>query len=120
MVPKGGFPTKMERITFSVPTLFADHHVKHVRKALLSLPGVTDVIASSMYRDVTVDYDPAKVPAADIRKAVEDAGYPIGAGPELAPLVPSKDDGSPWYMVQRRRTTTVMLDREMAGDFRKY
>ncbi len=110
----------MERVTFSVPSLFADHHVLNVRKTLFALAGVQDVIASSMYRDVTVDFDPAKTSADAVRQAIEAAGYPIGVEPAMDVLIASKDDGSPWYTVQRRSVTTVMLDREMSGDFRKY
>jgi len=110
----------MERIALNVPALFADHHVKNVRKALLALPGIENVIASAMYRDVSVDFDPSKVSAAEIRRAVEAAGYPIGVEPQFGDVIESKHDGSPWYTIQRRRTTTVMFDREMAGDFRKY
>jgi len=110
----------MERATFSTPSLYADHHVLNVRKALLAIPGVESVIASSMYRDITVDYDPATTSADAVKKAIEDAGYPIGVEPTFDDLIESKDDGSPWYTIQRRSVTTVMLDREMSGDFRKY
>jgi len=110
----------MERVTLSTPSLFADHHVLRVRQALLDLPGVQDVIASSMYRDVTVDYDPSVVDVKKIEKTIEDAGYSIGVEPELSGFVESKDDGSPWFTIQRRRTTTVMADLMMSGDFRKY
>jgi copper chaperone CopZ len=110
----------MERVTFSVPTLYADHHVLNVRKTLFALAGVQDVIASAMYRDVTVDFDPAKTTADAIRQTVEAAGYPIGVEPEMSAMIESKHDGSPWYTIQRRSVTTVMLDREMSGDFRKY
>jgi len=110
----------MERITVSVPMLYADHHVTRVRKALFTVAGVQDVIASSMYHDITVDFDPAKVDAATIKQTIEAAGYPIGVEPKFDDLIPSKEDGSPWFTVQRRSVTTVMLDREMSGDFRKY
>jgi len=100
--------------------LYADHHVTNVRKALFGVAGVQDVIASAMYRDVTVDFDPVQTSAAAIQKTVEDAGYPIGVEPQFDELVESKEDASPWFTVQRRGVTTVMLDREMSGDFRKY
>ena len=35
----------MEKAQFSVPTMWADHHVLKVRETLASLPGVQDVIA---------------------------------------------------------------------------
>lgn len=110
----------MERITWSVPSLYADHHVKRMREKLLSLPGVESVIASSMYRDVTVDFDPARISPEAIRSAIEAAGYPIGVEPEFPDLVDSKESSSPWYTIQPRITKTNMLDLEMSGDFRKY
>ena len=30
------------------------------------------------------------------------------------------EDGSAWYLVLDRKTTTERKDREMAGDFRRY
>ena len=110
----------MERITLSIPSLYADHHVKNVRKALSAIPGVSNVIASAMYRDVTVDFDPATTSGALIQQAVESAGYPIGVEPQWPVLIESKHDGSPWYTIQRRSAVTIMLDREMSVDFRKY
>jgi hypothetical protein len=67
-----------------------------------------------------VAFDSAKTSAEAIEKVIEEAGYPVGVEPTLDDLVESKDDGSPWYTIQRRSVTTVMLDREMSGDFRKY
>jgi copper chaperone CopZ len=110
----------MERLTCSIPSLFADHHVIAVRKVLLALPGVGSVVASSMYRDVTVDFDAEKTSADALRSAIEAAGYPIGVEPSFDDLVESKEDGSPWFTVQRRITVTNMTDRTMSGDFRKY
>lgn len=110
----------MERVTFSTPTLYADHHVLKVRQVLLALDGVKDVIASSMYRDVTVDYDPSKISAEAIQQAIEAAGYPIGVEPDFSDLVPAHDDTSPWYTYIRRVTQTIQADLEMSGDFRKY
>lgn len=110
----------MERTTFSTPTLFADHHVLSVRKALLAKEGVDSVIASSMYRDVTVDFDPAKVSPQALEQAIADAGYPIGVEPDLTGATPSHEDGSFWHTRLQRTTRTNMVDREMSGDFRKY
>jgi copper chaperone CopZ len=110
----------MERITFSTPTLFADHHILAVRKKLLEMNGVDSVIASSMYRDVTIDFDPAETSAEALQGAVEGAGYPIGVEPELTDMVASHEDSSSWNTKDRRTTTTHAADREMSGDFRKY
>jgi len=110
----------MERITFSTPTLFADHHILAVRQKLFEVNGVEDVVASSMYRDITVDFDPEKTSAEALQEAVESAGYPIGVEPELADQVLSHEDGSPWNTKIHRITTTDEADLEMSGDFRKY
>jgi len=110
----------MERVTFSTPTLFADHHVLTVRKTLLDVEGVDNVIASSMYRDVTVDFDPAKTSSDEIQGAIETAGYPIGVEPVLTDFVPAHEDGSSWYTILKRVTETNTTDLEMSGDFRKY
>ncbi|MGQ9517281.1 MAG: heavy-metal-associated domain-containing protein [Anaerolineae bacterium] len=110
----------MERVTFSTPTLYADHHVLKIRQVLLALTGVKDIIASSMYRDVTVDYDPGKITAEAIQQAIEAAGHPIGVEPDFSDLAPAHDDTSPWYAYIRRVTQTIQADLEMSGDFRKY
>lgn len=110
----------MERITFSTPTLFADHHVLAVRNTLLELDGVEGVIASSMYRDVTIDFDPAATSAEALQTAIEGAGYPIGIEPDFSDLVAYHDDVSSWNTKIRRITTTNQTDRQMSGDFRKY
>ena len=49
----------MEKVTFSVPAMWADHHVLAVREALGQVSGVEDVLASAMYKDVLVKYDPS-------------------------------------------------------------
>jgi copper chaperone CopZ len=110
----------MERITFSTPTLFADHHVLAVRNALLAMNGVDSVIASSMYRDVTVDFDPAATSGNALKQAIESLGYPIGVEPDFSDLIASHEDGSSWSKKIQRVTTTNHADLEMSGDFRKY
>ena len=70
----------MEKAILDVPTLWADHHVLKVREALVNLPGVEDVVASSAWKKVLVQYDPAKTGPAALEKALADAGYPVGEG----------------------------------------
>ena len=50
----------MQISTFNTPALFGDHHVTEVRRILLSLPGVTEVYASSAFQVVEVTYDERK------------------------------------------------------------
>jgi copper chaperone CopZ len=110
----------MEKVTFSIPALWADHHVLAVRQALGQVAGVQEVIASAMYKDVQVKYDPATVTADTLAGKLAEAGYDIGKGPEL-PAYPQRiDDSSDWFQFQERITETDMRDLEMSGDFRKY
>ena len=65
----------MKTITIDVPAMYADHHVTEVRRILLELPGVRDVIASSAFLAVEVTFDPAKTKEAAIRDVLDMAGY---------------------------------------------
>lgn len=47
-----------------------------VRKALDRVPGVLEVRVSFPEKQVTAKYDPEKVSAATLAKAVTDAGFP--------------------------------------------
>ena len=65
----------METTSFSIPTMYGDHHVVAVRKLLLDTPGVAGVYASSAFQFVEVEYDPAVVAVGEIRQVLESAGY---------------------------------------------
>jgi copper chaperone CopZ len=80
----GGMPG-MEKTQFSVPEMWADHHVLRVRQALTALPGVQDVVASSAFRAVALSYDPAVTSPEAIADALAAAGYPI-AGADQGPV----------------------------------
>lgn len=110
----------MEKVTFSIPALWADHHVLAVRQALGQVAGVEEVIASALYKDVLVKYDPTTVTADTLAAKLAEAGYEIAKSPSL-PTYPQRiDDSSDWFQFQERITTTDMRDLEMSGDFRKY
>jgi copper chaperone CopZ len=110
----------MEKVTFSIPTMWADHHTLAVRQALDQVSGVKEVIASAMYRDVLVQYDPTAVTPNALESALTEAGYAIGQAPAL-PTYPERiDDTSDWFQFQERVTETDMRDLEMSGDHRKY
>jgi copper chaperone CopZ len=110
----------MEKVTFSVPTMWADHHVLAVREALGSVSGVEDVVASALYKDVLIQYDPAIVSKEALAKTLSEAGYQIAQDPSL-PTYPERiDDGSDWFRLQERITETDLRDLEMSGDHRKY
>ena len=110
----------MEKETFSIPTMWADHHTLAVRDALGQVDGVSDVIASSLHKDVLVEYDPAVVAPGVLANALAEAGYEVGKELEL-PVHPARiDDASDWFRFQERVTETNLRDLEMSGDHRKY
>ena len=110
----------MEKDVFKVPKMYADHHVKVVKQTLESLPGVTNVIASSAFKRVIVEYDPNATNPAAIEDKLRAAGYGPGEDWELPELPEAKEDESHWFKFIWRTTRTNLLDLEMAGDFRKY
>jgi len=110
----------MEKVTFSIPAMWADHHVLAVREALGQVAGVEDVLASAMYKDVLVRYDPAAVTPETLSSALAEAGYDIAQAPEI-PAYPERiEDTSDWFQFQERVTETDMRDLIMSGDHRKY
>jgi len=110
----------MEKITFDLPAMYADHHVKAVREALLSVEGVEDVYASSMLKRAVVSFDPNKVTPDRLEEKLKEAGYEVGKDPKVPQPPRNTDDNSPWFQVIKRVTKTDRRDIEMAGDFRKY
>jgi copper chaperone CopZ len=110
----------MEKVTFSIPTMWADHHTLAVRQALGQVSGVEEVIASAMYRDVLVQYNPTAVTPDALQSALAEAGYAIDKAPAL-PTHPERiDDTSDWFQFQERVTETDLRDLEMSGDHRRY
>jgi excisionase family DNA binding protein len=111
----------MENVLFDVGSMYADHHVIAVRQALLAVPGVEEVWASSAWRKVQVAYDPSAISPDGISQALEQAGYPVGNG--LHPNGPSagphaKDPA--WAALGVRDTVTNQADLKMSGEFRMY
>jgi copper chaperone CopZ len=66
---------KFEKILLDLPAMYADHHVMEVRRILFALPGVKEVDASSAFKVVQVEFDPAQGSAEEIRGALLEAGY---------------------------------------------
>jgi copper chaperone len=110
----------MEKTTFSIPAMWADHHVLAVRETLGQVSGVKEVLASAMYKDVLVKYDPATVTPDTLEGALTEAGYEIVKVPDLPAYPERTDDSSDWFQFQERITETDMRDLEMSGDHRKY
>ncbi len=111
----------MKKIVFDVPSLWADHHVLEVRAALAGLEGVEDVYASSAWNQVMVTIDPAEVDSAAIDTALAEAGYPVGEGGVPIVVEPTEMRRDPhWETLGVRLAATSEIDREMAGEFRRY
>ena len=110
----------MEKATFSIPAMWADHHVLDVREALGQVSGVKEVLASAMYKDVLVKYDPANVTPDALEGALTEAGYEIAKAPDLPTHPERTDDSSDWFQFQERITETDMRDLKMSGDHRMY
>ncbi len=110
----------MNCITVSLPKMWADHHVLRVRQAITGLSGIQEIIASAAKRQVTVLYDEDVVTAQNIVDALMEAGYTPDQQVQFAPVVERSKDGSAWYSILQRTTTTERKDLEMSGDFRRY
>lgn len=109
------------KVRFLVPDLWADHHVIKARQALLGTAGVAGVNASSAFKEVTVEYDPAVATTEQLATVLVTAGYPPAAGisQEDGTVVYGEFDAM-WRERGSRVTTTNNLDRDMSGDFRRY
>ena len=110
----------MEKTLLRVPKMYADHHVKAVREALLRLDGVEEVLASSAFKRVIVGYDSARLEPNAIEETLRAAGYGPEEDWEVVSPPEGKEDDSTWFKTIRRVTETNVLDLQMSGDFRKY
>jgi copper chaperone CopZ len=109
----------MEKAQFSVPTMWADHHVLKAREALASLPGVQEVIASSAFRAIALSYDPGVLDRDAIVAALSAAGYPVAvdgkseAVSQAIPIADGKTDPA-WSRLGVRITKTDARDAKTA------
>jgi len=110
----------MSDVTIRVPAMWADHHTLRVRQALMGLQGIEQVDASAAVRRVKIQYEEARISVDDIEKTLTEAGYDPSQAITLVDGPKRHEDGSPWHTVVGRDTQTVIKDREMAGDFRRY
>lgn len=106
----------MKTAVIDVPSMYADHHVLVVRELLAKVEGVGDVYASSAFKQVMVQYDPAVTKAEVIEKALSEAGYTQ----EMQVPVQGKLAEESWKQGTFRMTRTYPADLEMSGEFRKY
>jgi copper chaperone CopZ len=65
----------MEKKTFELPAMYADHHVVEVRRLLMETPGIEDVYASSAFQVAEASYNPDVVSETEIAEKLETAGY---------------------------------------------
>jgi len=65
----------MEKISFNVPAMYADHHVIEVRRLISELPGVESIYASSAFNIVEIMFDEEKLKANEIESVLDQAGY---------------------------------------------
>ncbi|HNC52662.1 MAG TPA: heavy-metal-associated domain-containing protein [Accumulibacter sp.] len=70
----------MERIVVSVVGMNCQRCVQSVTSALEALPGVEEVIVSLATGVASVACDSTQVSAADLRRAIEDAGFDAPGG----------------------------------------
>ena len=107
----------MEKLSLTVPGMWADHHVLKVREVLCALEGVQEVEARALPRTVTVGFDPSRASAASLTRELEAAGYVPG---EIVEPDLDQKNKPEWASNGSRVTFTNELDLAMSGDYRKY
>ena len=68
----------MSRLVLDLPAMYADHHVKEVRRILFELSGVENVNASSAFHVLEVEFAPDKTSEDALTEKLDRAGY-LGA-----------------------------------------
>lgn len=109
----------MEQIILTVPTMWADHHVINVKRLLSPISGVENVYASSAFKQVLIEFDPAKTSADALVKVLTEAGYAPGEE-EVVAETPYAQPDPAWDRLAQRITATNPVDLQMSGEFRKY
>jgi copper chaperone CopZ len=109
----------MQQIILSIPAMWADHHVIAVKRLLAPISGVENVYASSAFKQVLIEFDPAKTSQDALVKVLSDAGY--APGEEKVPATsPYATPDPAWDKLGQRITMTNPVDLQMSGEFRKY
>jgi copper chaperone CopZ len=109
----------MKKTTLTVPAMYADHHVTRVKNLLSPLAGVENVIASSAFKEVVVEFDEKKTSADALAKALTDAGYAPGKE-VVVEKSPFATPDVAWEKLGVRATETNQVDLQLSGEFRKY
>lgn len=108
-----------ERVIYEMPSVYADHHVVAVRKALADLEGMEEIEVSAAFQEVRVSYDPKRSSSSAIEERLKEAGYPPGEEGISLPFQGEKGDPA-WKSLGRREIHTNPVDLEMSGEFRLY
>jgi copper chaperone CopZ len=109
----------MASLELTIPAMWADHHVTRVKRLLSPIAGVEDVLASSAFKAVVIEYDPQKTSEAALIKVLTDAGYAPG-DLEITERNPYGKYDPAWEKLGVRATTTNPVDLQLSGEFRKY
>ncbi|MBI5302984.1 MAG: heavy-metal-associated domain-containing protein [Chloroflexi bacterium] len=109
----------MEQLSLVIPALYADHHVTNIKRLLAPIAGVEDVVASAAFKEVFIEFDPAKTTSAAIVKVLTGAGYAPGEL-EVVAESPYATGDPAWDKLGVRATTTSQVDLQLSGEFRKY
>ena len=109
----------MKRITLNIPALYADHHVTRVKNLLGPVAGVENVVASSAFKQVVVEFYEAKTTQDALVKALTEAGYAPGIE-EIVEKSPFATPDAAWEKQGVRSTETNQVDLQLSGEFRKY
>jgi copper chaperone CopZ len=76
----------MDKLVLTIPTLYGDHHTVAVRRILGELAGVTNLLVSPAYHQVSLTLDASKTSRQAIEKALADQGYAPGEGELTYPV----------------------------------
>jgi copper chaperone CopZ len=67
----------MKNISYTVPEMSCEHCVNTIKKALLCLNGINNVVIDLKEKKVAITFDPKLVSDADIRVELDKLGYAI-------------------------------------------
>jgi len=109
----------MENLELTIPAMYADHHVTNVKRLLAPIQGVENVLASSAFKAIVVEFDAGKTSKDALVKALSDAGYAPGEV-EVVAESPYMTPDPAWDKQGVRATTTSPVDLQLSGEFRKY
>ncbi|RMG67974.1 MAG: heavy metal translocating P-type ATPase [Calditrichaeota bacterium] len=76
-VEEAGYEIPVETTTLAIEGMTCASCVRHVERALKTLPGVLDATVNLATEQAKVSYIPGTVTAQDFKRAVEEAGYSL-------------------------------------------